>query len=154
MGNSFSFQAPVKYGPGINKTFSFLGYPTSYIQVNELGLNQCLTNKTDQNSINSCINQNIFAPAANNSLSGVNVWMGEQLPPNPACTFTHNKPQPTIVFAPKLSPEVNTFYNNALNNNTQNFQNLEGFEMSSLLSQNNLTLIILIIITLLIVSMK
>ena len=55
MGNSFTTltqTTPVKYGPGINKLFSMPGYPTSYIQVNEIGLKDCLANNTDPNVIN------------------------------------------------------------------------------------------------------
>jgi hypothetical protein len=158
MGNSFTTltqTTPVKYGPGINKLFSMPGYPTSYIQVNEIGLKDCLANNTDPNVINSCINQNIFAPSTNNIPGGVTYWSGEQLPSNPACitNLQNTKEQPTILFAPKMSPEVSAIYDH-LQNNMQHFQNMDSFDTSDLLKQNNMTLIIVIIITLLIVTLK
>lgn len=158
MGSSFTtltLSTPVKYGPGVNKSFSMPGYPTSYIQVNEIGLKNCLANNTDPTVINSCINQNIFAPSTNGIPGGVTYWSGEQLPPNPACitNLQNTEQQPTILFAPKMSPEVSAFYDN-LQNSMQHFQNMDSFEASDSLKQNNITLIIVIIITLLIMTLK
>lgn len=147
MGNTLSSNLPVKYGPGINKTFSMPGYPTSYVQINELGLKQCLTNQTDQNIINSCIYKNILAPSVNNTLSGISIWSSEQLPPNPACKKKSSN-QPTIIFAPKLSPEISTYYSKILNNDS--FQKIDSSEESELNKKNYLILIIIIIITLII----
>jgi hypothetical protein len=66
-------------------TYSLPGEPSSYIQVNETGLKNCLAGKTGTNTINNCISENILGPTANGSQSGVNVWTGSSLPANPAC---------------------------------------------------------------------
>lgn len=141
---------------GLNKIFSIPGYPASYIQVSEYGLKGCLANQTDQNVINSCIYQYVLAPSANNQLAGVSLWSGEQLPPNPACwtsnfngTYTgasssgDSTTPPPIIFAPKQTTN---------NKNVQNFQQVGSGE--NLTKQDNFTLIIIIVITLLIVLLK
>jgi hypothetical protein len=158
MGNSPSsvtVTPPVKYGPGINKSFSIPGYPTSYIQVNEAGLKDCLLNQTDPTTINSCINQNILAPSTNNIPGGVSYWSGEQLPSNPACitNYQNSESQPTTLFAPKMSPEVSAIYDN-LQNSIQHFKKMNSFDISDLSQPNNLTLIIIIVITLLIITFE
>jgi hypothetical protein len=107
----------------MGQIYALPGEPSSYIQVNEFGLKNCLANQS--NNIQNCVNSFIVGPN-NGTQSGVHSWMGSSLPPNPAC------PQ------------------------RQNFQNLENFESnnSSLLSQNNITMIIVIVVTLLIALTK
>lgn len=144
MGNNLSYQPPVIYGPGLNQTFSILGAPASYIQVDENSLKQCLNNQTNQDIINSCINKNVFAPSVNGGLTGVNVWNGTQLPPNHACIKQHNKPQPTIIFAPKLPQQVINSLNSGSNPNY-----FENFELD--INNHDFRLIVFIIIVLLIV---
>lgn len=133
---------PAEYGPGIIKTFSVAGPPTSYIQIDENNLKTCLQYTNDQNTINQCISNNIYVPSVNGSVSKVNLWSGEQLPPNPSCNFVFKKdatPQKSIVFAGMGPGKITSI-------NINNFQNLE---MS--LNNNNLALIIVILVTLLIV---
>lgn len=123
-------------------TFSLPGQPANYIQVNEVGLKNCLANQTDKNIINNCINQNIMAPS-NNTQIGVNTWNGTGLPPNPLCPTKKN---------PSLISNNVPFGGNLSSVST--FQNLDSFNMLNMnFNQNNVTLLIVIIVTLLIVFM-
>ena len=149
-------------------TFSLPGQPANYIQVNEVGLKNCLANQTDKNIINNCINQNIVAPS-NNTQIGVNPWNGTGLPPNPFCPAKQNS-SPTFKSAPfggNSSMTVNgaTFGGNSsmmLIGGTfggnlsavSTFQNMDTFNMLNMnFNQNNVTLLIVIIVTLLIIFM-
>ena len=124
--------------------YSLPGQPSNYIQVDEVGLKNCLDSvgPNDAHSFNNCINQFIVAPA-NNTQVGVNPWHGKNLPPNPSCSTKNN-----------LSPTYNLPFGGNMNNQSlSNFQNLENnLTSSGFLNQNNLTLIIIVIITLLIVK--
>lgn len=147
MGNNSSSlfipPIPVEYGPGIIKTFSVTGHPTSYIQIDENNLKNCLQYTNDQNTINQCISNNIYTPSINGTVSNVNLWSGDQLPSNPSCNFIFKKKvnpaQKKIVFAGIGPDKIKT-------DNVNNFENLE---MS--FNNNNFTLIIVIAVTLLIV---
>lgn len=137
---------PVEYGPGIIKTFSVAGPPTSYIQIDENNLKTCLQYTNDQNTINQCISNNIYVPSVNGTISKVNLWSGEQLPPNPSCNFVYKKdfkPQESVVYA-GLGPSKIT------SANINNFENLET-SLNNNNNNNNLTLLIIIVLTLLIV---
>ena len=90
-------------------TFSLPGQPSNYIQVNEVGLKKCLTNQTDKNVINDCINKNIIAPS-NNTHIGVNPWNGNGLPPNPACPTK----QISILTTASTDSVVNGTWNNPI----------------------------------------
>jgi len=131
-------------------TFSLPGQPANYIQVNEVGLKNCLANQTDKNAINNCINQNIVAPS-NNTQVGVNPWNSETLPPNPACPPKQN-PSSTIT-------TVNGAFGGLFGGNSQsvpvsNFQNVDNFDVLNInFNQNNVTLLVVIVVTLLIVLM-
>lgn len=137
-------------------TFSLPGQPANYIQVNEIGLKNCLANQTDKNIINNCINQNIVAPS-NNTQIGVNLWNGTGLPPNPFCPAKQNSSSAlnSAPFGGNSSITVNgaTFGGNLSAIST--FQNMDTFNMLNInFNQNNVTLLIVIIVTLLIVFMK
>ena len=148
MGNNSSSPfippVPVEYGSGIIKTFSVAASPTSYIQIDENNLKNCLQYTNDQNTINQCISNNIYVPSVNGTVSKINLWSGEQLPPNPSCNFVYKKDshpaQKSIVFSGMGPGKI-------ISGNINNFENLE----ISLNNNNNLTLIIVIVLTLLIV---
>lgn len=107
-------------------TYSLPGEPSSYIQVNELGLKNCLVGKSGSNTINNCISENILGPVANGGQSGVNAWTGSVLPVNPAC------------------PAKQSF---------QNMENVENIE-NEVGTQSKIVMLITIIITLLVVFLK
>ena len=136
-------------------TFSLPGQPANYIQVNEIGLKNCLANQTDKNKINNCINQNIVAPS-NNTQIGVNPWNGTGLPPNPFCPAKQNS-SPTINSAPFGGNSSMTVNGAAFGGNlsgVSTFQNTDTFDMLNMnFNQNNITLLIVIIVSLLIVFM-
>lgn len=149
MGNnnsSFPFfkPVPVEYGSGIIKTFSISGPPATYIQVDDNNLKQCLQYTNDQNTINQCISQNIYTPSVAGTLSNVNLWTGEQLPPNPACNFVFKKStQPAIVFAGAGPGQIASGIIN-------NFDNIDNIVTNN----DNITLAVVIVITILIVLTK
>lgn len=153
MGNKssklFLPPVPVEYGPGIIKTFSVAGPPASYIQIRDNDLKQCLQGVTDQNTINECISQNVLVPSTNGAISSVNLWSGEQLPPNPACNFVFQRtaPQKSIVFAGAGQGNIINSYANNTNKNSENFE-------TETTSQNNILLLIIVVITLLVVFTK
>lgn len=147
MGNNSSSPfippVPIEYGPGIIKTFSVSGPPTSYIQIDENNLKTCLQYTNDQNTINQCISNNIYIPSVNGYVSKVNLWNGEQLPPNPSCIFAFNKettPQKSLIFAGMGPGQI-------IPENVNNFQNLE----LSLNNNNYMALLIVVVLILLII---
>ena len=147
MGNNSSSPflppVPVEYGPGIIKTFSVAGPPATFIQIDENNLKQCLQYTNDQNTINQCISQNIYVPSVNGAISNINLWTGEQLPPNPACNFVMQKnatPQKSIIFA---GAGIEQILNNTSNKNIERFENNSS-------SNNYILLVTIIVITLLI----
>jgi hypothetical protein len=116
----------------MGSTFSLPGQATNYIQVNELGLQTCLANQTDNNAINNCISTNIVAPSVNSLQQGVNTWTGNGIPINSACPAGKTTSQKNVAFG-----------------------GVDKFEMLNMsASQNNITLLAVIIVTLLIVYMK
>ena len=138
-------------------TFSLPGQPANYIQVNEVGLKNCLANQTDKNIINNCINQNIVAPS-NNTQVGVNPWNGNGLPPNSMCPTKQNSSagqSQSIAFGGNFQNTPTTTGN--LQSSSAfggNFQNIDNFGVLNMnLNQNNMTLLIVIMVTLLIVFM-
>lgn len=144
-------------------TFSLPGQPSNYVQVNEVGLKNCLANQTDKNSVNNCINQNIVGPS-NNTQVGVNPWNSEGLPPNPTCPPKQNSSSTigTINGAFGANIQNNSsagvaFGGNLQNNNSgfmSNFQNVDNFDILNInLNQSNAALLIVIAVTLLIVLM-
>ena len=182
-------------------TFSLPGQPSNYIQVNEIGLKNCLLNQTDKNVINNCINKNIIAPS-NNTHIGVNPWNGNGLPPNSACPTkqisilttgstntmdgknwsnpisttastntivngTWNNPISTTVSTNSVvdgtwnnpistTASANSVVDGTWNNPTpiSNFQNIDNFNLlNKNIDPKNITLLIIIIVTLLIVLM-
>ena len=66
-------------------TYSLPGEPSSYIQVNEVGLKNCLYGANGTSTINNCISTNIVGPTTNGAQMGVNAWNSASLPANPAC---------------------------------------------------------------------
>jgi hypothetical protein len=125
----------------MGSTYSLPGEPSSYIQVDEVNLQNCLNSQKD---IHDCISEHILGPS-NGFQVGVNVWTSPTtLPPNPACTVkaaANNGISVSGLSNVQLGKPVN-------NSSYQNFQNLENFDFSK---QKNITMIIVIIITLLVV---